>query len=61
MLESTYVKLLVALEKMSTEMRLDSLPNLNLRSRNSRILRCTNNIVHVVKKQIKIFSGMWPN
>ena len=31
-LEGTYVKLLVVLEKISTEMRLDYLSNLSLRS-----------------------------
>ena len=65
-LGSTYVKLLVALEKISSEMRLDTLPKLSCRSRNSNIyvaisivnciFFCTVYIVHVVKKQIKISS-----
>ena len=36
LLESTYIKLLVALAKMSAKIRLYSLSNVSLRSRNSK-------------------------
>ena len=41
MLGSTYVKLLVALAKISTEIHLHSLSNVSLRSRNSKLYSAT--------------------